>query len=190
MVFSPRASPWDEDQDEKDGPPARESRRLREEGMDSVSSKVKIAFVFENVVIDGPALTEPWQVYLRVVGDFRIEVGGVPLYEEKQFCLVEFAIQSQVWSRAAAGEPQDFTYTSMEAEQPGLVWFRLEQGGWQVGSVFQERDCSEFFSLGEVVRAVDDYYEKLRRRVNEGFHVDIADLFAWSGAQRGDVRLK
>lgn len=148
---------------------------------------MKIAFAFENVVIDGPALTEPWQVYLRVVGDFKIEAGGVALYKEEQFCLVEFAIQSQFWSRVTAREPQDFTYTSIEAEQPGLVWFRLEQGGWKVGSVFQERDCSELFSLGEIVGALDDYYEKLRRDVNAGFHIDIAGLFAWSGVQRGDI---
>lgn len=148
------------------------------------SNKMKIAFAFENVVIDGPALTEPWQVYLRVVGDFQIEVGGVALYKEEQFCLVEFAIQSQIWSRVLAREPQDFTYTSIEDERAGLVWFRLEQGGWKVGSVFQERDSCEVFSLGEIVGALDDYYENLRRRVNEGFHVDIADLFAWSGVQR------
>jgi len=158
--------------------------------MDSTSSKVKIAFVFENVLIDGPALTEPWQAYLRVVGDFKIEVRADAIYTEEQFCLVEFAIQSQIWSRAAALEPQDFTYTSMEAEEPGLVWFRLEQGGWKIGSVFQERDCSELFSLGEIVAALDDYYERIRRGVNERFHVDIAALFNWSGVRRDDVRLK
>jgi hypothetical protein len=158
--------------------------------MDSSSSKVKIAFLFENVFVDGPELTEPWQAYLRVVGDFKIEVRGAPIYTEEQFCLVEFAIQSQIWSRAAALEPQDFTYTSMEAEEPGLVWFRLEKGGWKIGSVFQECDCSELLRLGEIVGALDDYYKKLRRGVNERFHIDIAGLFDWSGVRRGDVSPK
>lgn len=156
--------------------------------MESTSGKVKIAFVFENVFIDEPTLTEPWQAYLRVVGDFKIQVRTATIYREEQFCLVEFAIQSQIWSRAAALEPQDFTYTSIEAEEPGLVRFRLEQGGWKIASIFQERDCSELFSLEEIVAALDDYYERLRRGVNERFHVDIAGLFNWSGLRRGDVR--
>ncbi|MGB6833660.1 MAG: hypothetical protein WCD34_02345 [Candidatus Acidiferrum sp.] len=158
--------------------------------MDSTSSKVKIAFIFENVFIDGPALTDPWQAYVRVVGDFKIEVRAAAIYTEEQFCLVEFAIQSQIWSRAAALEPQNFTYTSMEAEEPGLVWFRLEQGGWKIGSAFQERECSELFSLGEIVGALDGYYERLRRCAKEMLHFDIAGLFGWSGVGGGDVRPK
>jgi hypothetical protein len=156
--------------------------------MDSTSSKVKIVFVFENVSLDAAALTEPWQAYLRVVGDFKIEVRAASIYTEEQFRLVEFAIQSQIWSRAAALEAQDFTYTSMEAEEPGRVWFRMEQGGWKIGSAFQERDCSDLFGLGEIVAALDDYYERLRRDVNERFHVDIAGLFEWSGVRRRDAR--
>jgi hypothetical protein len=78
----------------------------------------------------------------------------------------------------------------MEAEEPGLVWFRLEKGGWKIGSVFQECDCSELLRLGEIVGALDDYYKKLRRGVNERFHIDIAGLFDWSGVRRGDVSPK
>jgi len=144
---------------------------------------MKIAFVFGNVAIDGDALTAPWQRYLRIIGDFRMEVGGVPLYKEEQFCLVEFAIQSQIWAREASEEGLDFTYTSMEAEEQGLVWIRLEQGGWKVGSVFQKHTCPGLFSLEEIVVALNEYYEKLRRCCNEEFNIDIVGLFAWAKTQ-------
>jgi hypothetical protein len=151
---------------------------------------MKLAFRFENVFTDGPLSAEPWQIYLRVVGDFKIAVWGVPIYAEEQFCLVEFAIQSQIWSRAAAQEPRDFVYTSLEAEESGLVWLRQEASGWRIGSVFQESACPESFSLAEIVIALDNYYHRLRRDVDDIYHVDIASLFAWSGVRQGEIHGK
>jgi hypothetical protein len=96
-----------------------------------------------------------------------MEVRADTIYAEEQFCLVEFAIQSQIWSRTGAVDPQNFTYTSMEAEGSGLVWFRMEQGGWKVGSIFQDGTCSDVLGFSEMVAALDDYYEELRRTVKK-----------------------
>jgi len=137
--------------------------------------------------MDAAALAEPWQTYLRIVGDFKIEVRAASIYTEEQFPLVEFAIQSQIWSREAVLQPRDFNYTSLESEEPSLVWFRMEQGTWKIGSAFQDRDCAELFGLEEIVAALDRYYKELRRHVDERFHVDIAGLFDWSGVPRHDV---
>jgi hypothetical protein len=152
--------------------------------MDGISRKAKITFSFGNLAKDAAALAKPWEAYLRLVGEFEMEVSGEALYSEVQFCLVEFAIESQLWSRIATLNPADFTYTSIESEQPGLIWFRSERDGWKVGSAFQRYPCSEVLGFGEIVAALDDYYERLRREVRERFNLDIARLFEWRATQR------
>ena len=139
----------------------------------------KIAFLFGNLSSDASALADPWEVYLRLVGDFEMRVSGETIYSERQFCLVEFAIESQIWSRAAVLNPEDFTYTSMEAEESGLVWFRREQDEWRVGSAFQRHPCIDLLTFGEIVTGLDDYYEQLRDTIRKRFQTDIAFLFEW-----------
>jgi hypothetical protein len=66
--------------------------------MDSLSSKTAILFSFGNLALDGPALTEPWQAYLRLVGDSKMEVRADTIYAEEQFCLVEFDLDARLKS--------------------------------------------------------------------------------------------
>ena len=151
--------------------------------MDGIPRKPEITFSFSDLSKDIPRLVEPWEIYLGVAGTFAIEVSGDIIYSEPHFCLAEFAISSQLWSRTSVLSPEDFTYTSMEAEETGLVWIRSESGGWRVGSVFQQHPSPQLFNFGEIVAALDDYYEQLRSAVKEKFDVDIAHLFEWRARQ-------
>lgn len=151
--------------------------------MDGIPCKPEIIFSFSDLSKDRPRLVEPWEIYLGVTGTFAIEVSGDIIYSEPHFCLAEFAISSQLWSRTSVLSPEDFTYTSMEAEEAGLVWIRSEPGGLRVGSVFERHPCQQLLSFGEVVAALDDYYEQLRSAVKEKFDIDIAHLFEWRAKQ-------
>ena len=132
---------------------------------------------------DCPTLTEPWQVYLRVVGDFKVLASGTTICSEQQFCVVEFAIESQAWSRKAKQEPSDFIYKSIEADENGLVWVRRKLDKWSVGSIFQIAESRETFELAEITGALDNYYGRLRKAVLETFETDIAALFEWGRTQ-------
>ena len=150
--------------------------------MDSLSNQGSLSFLYANLTNEGSALVEPWEVYLRIVADFQVLVGGRTLYSESLFPVVEFAIQSAAWSsRVVQGGP-DFVYTSMEADEEGLVWIKPAGERWQIGSVFQEKvDPLPPLELFEVQLAVDDFYAGLRRDVLALFQVDISGLFSWKG---------
>lgn len=151
--------------------------------MDGVPCKPEIRFSFTDLSTDKPRLVEPWEIYFGVTGTFGIEVSRDIIYSEPHFCLVEFAISSQLWSRAFVLGPEDFLYTSMEAEETGLVWIRSQPGGLRVGSVFEQHPCQQLFSFGEIVAALDDYYGQLRHAVKGKFDIDIALLFEWRAKQ-------
>jgi hypothetical protein len=142
-----------------------------------------ITFSFEDLAKDSRQLVSPWEIYLRVVASFGIIVSGTLVYSEQQFCVVESANESQIWSRAAAGDPVDFIHTSMESEGRELVWIRRESDGWRAGSAIQKVESAETFSFGEIVAALDDYCERLRKSVKDAFDTDIARLFEWRATQ-------
>lgn len=129
--------------------------------MDRISSKRTLAFDLGNVHVDGPEPRERWQVLLRIVGDFAVRVEGRDLYTEVDFTLMEFAAAAARWLRIAAGERPDLTFTSMEAEEEGLVWVRRADDGWRVGSVHQSFEAPPV-PLADVDAALSVYLERLR----------------------------
>jgi hypothetical protein len=54
---------------------------------------------FSNLYVDNTCLVEDHELLLRVVADFRISGAGKVLYEEPEFCVVEFGVQAIEWVR-------------------------------------------------------------------------------------------
>jgi hypothetical protein len=150
--------------------------------MDSVSKEV--AFAFADVKLDGGRLNEPWEVYLRIVGNFSVNVGKRVLYGEESFCLVEFAIKSQLWLARVNETQEDFVYTSQESEEPDLFWIRQSGAGWRIGSVYQEYEEPKTFPLEILVAALSSYFNRLRAFVAEAFGRDIVDVLGWAAANQ------
>ncbi len=150
--------------------------------MDRISGENKVVFAYSKLAHEPSRLVEPWEVYLRITADFQVQVSSRTVYSEQLFPIVEFAILSQVWRLKDSEAGRDFVYTSMEAEEEGLVWIRRQEGGWLIGSVFQERESYELVSLSEIQRSLDALYARLRSEVKARFEVDIEALFAWKGA--------
>lgn len=146
--------------------------------MDRIPSKEPVALSYFDLSCEAPDLTEPWELCLRIVSSFQITEGHRVLYVESMFPVVEFAIESQLWAKSLDDGKRDFVFTSMEAEEEGLVWIKSLGSSWQVGSVFGDRPSSPL-RLQEVLAALNDFYTHLQSDVAKRFQKDIASLLAW-----------
>jgi hypothetical protein len=154
--------------------------------MDSLSKEV--VFAFADVNLDGGCLNEPWQVYLRIVGSFSVHVGKQLLYLEESFCVVEFAIKSQLWLARVNETQEDFVYTSQESEERDLFWIRQSGAGWRIGSVYQEYEEPSTFPLDLLAAALRSYFNRLQAFVAEAYGRDIVDVLSWASANQVVVR--
>lgn len=130
--------------------------------MDGVPCQIEIGFHFDSLKLD-PSFNpfdEDWQIELGIVGDFFIRVDGKTLYQESGFCLVEFAVSVSKWLSLGDGV-QDFTYTSIESDEAGLVWIKQYGDKWKLGSVHQEYNELCLFKLDQIRLAVQTYIKNL-----------------------------
>lgn len=150
--------------------------------MDGISKEVR--FSFGDVSLEGGHLNEPWEVYLRIVGRFSVSVGERILYAEESFCVVEFAVKSQLWLKRVNETQEDFVYTSQESEEAGLFWIRKAGQVWRLGSAYQEYEELATFSLSSLAVALSAYFEDLQAFVTEAFDADITRLLGWAEANQ------
>jgi hypothetical protein len=117
---------------------------------------------FSNVHYDGKIPTK-WDVLLRIVGDFALWVGGRVIYQEVEFCLVEFALALGSWLTVATDLGPDFVYTSLESETEGLVRFtRLKPGTWRVSAAHQDQESTDLLTTAELKSAALTYIRDVR----------------------------
>jgi hypothetical protein len=118
--------------------------------------------VFSNLHFDGEIRSRS-DVLLRVVGDFAVLIGERRLYQEVEFCLVEFAITLARWLAAATDDGPDFVYTSMESEIEGLVRFtRVAHGAWRISAAHEQYDEVRQLTTEQVKAAARTYIHGLR----------------------------
>jgi hypothetical protein len=143
-----------------------------------------IEFSFENLRLDGNALDTDWDVVLRVVADFSIVIPSayIPLYREEEFCVVEFAMQITQWLASVRDRPVDFSYNSMESDEPGLVSIHKHEHGWNVTASHQDYVEDRLFSIEEIETAVGTFVGCLKKEVSDRFQCDISRLVSGSGA--------
>lgn len=139
-----------------------------------------IEFRFERLRLDGEALDTDWDVLLRLVADFAIVVppAPIPLYQEKEFCVVEFAVQITQWLAKVRKYPIDFSYNSMESDETGVVCIRKQLHGWRVTALSQDYSEDRLFSLEEIESAVAAFIARLKKEVRETFRYDISHLLS------------
>jgi len=141
----------------------------------------RMEFRWRDLSQEVPTVRDPSDLYLHVVATFSVIVNHQVIYEMELFPVVEFAINSQRWSSEVGLTQEDFSYTSLEAEEEGLVWFKKQSDGWRVGSILQQCECTLALGLKEIQRSVDEYYVGLRGAIKQQFGLDIEDLFDWRG---------
>jgi hypothetical protein len=130
-----------------------------------------ITFTTNNLHKDVPRVRDKFDRLLRIVGDFSIRVDSRILYVESEFPFVEFATQLTKW--LAAGGQQDFSYDSVESDDPGLVWFRRSGEQWKVGSIHQTYEENGTFSFDEIRQAGQQFIDTLINRVSAELKINI-----------------
>jgi hypothetical protein len=138
-----------------------------------VQSRPVLSFSIEDIHSDIPRIKNRLDRLLRIVGEFRIFVGPRILYQESEFPFVEFATQLFPWLSNDASEHRDFAYESVESEKTGLVWFRHQANGWNIGSAHQAYEEGTFFTSGEVFAASERYLRTLKARVRAELNTSI-----------------
>lgn len=134
-----------------------------------------IKFSFENLHADSPKLTKPHEFLLRIVADFSMWSDNRLLYEEPEFCVVEFAQQLDDWLKEP--DAPDFEYDAIDAEEPGLVWFRFEKDGWRVGSLFQEQPEMREHSRESLKSAAMEFMAQLDSALEANFGTRLQKIF-------------
>jgi len=125
-------------------------------------------------------LSARWQLYLRIAAQIAVEIDSNAVYREELFPVVEFAMQADRWAGNVGEDGPDFTYQSIESDEPALLWFRRGSDGWKIGSSdgpSPVESCS--VPLFAITGAVRDYYDRLRADVLSAFRRDINTLRGW-----------
>jgi len=149
--------------------------------MDSISGKrtETIAFEFSELSTDRPTLVEPWEVYLGIVGTFKVVSADKIIFSEQMFTVLELAVEMRLWQEYDKRLNVDFIYRSMETDEIGLVWVKRQaDDGWVVGST-QNPVRSGVLTDVELDRAILSFYSGLRRAVRREFDINIDETLAW-----------
>ena len=86
------------------------------------------------------------------------------------------ALAMRGWLDRGLPKGEEFSYDSVEADEPGLIWSRPEGGGWRVGALYQEYPEVTVWSRDEVTQVFRDFVERVERwlRANLGVGLEAA----------------
>ncbi len=115
---------------------------------------------------------------LHVLADFSILFDSEVLYCEQQFCVLEFALALSKWLNLVHQTGEHFIYVSMESEEIGLVWIKTNDAGWRVGSVHQEYEETNVFSLGEIKDAAEKFLDQLEAEMSAKFGIALREFIS------------
>ncbi len=117
---------------------------------------------FHNVASSNGIAEEMWQALLWIEADFVVEVPEGVLLSEPHWCIVELATSVAAWLRDASENGPEFSYTSMDDEQEGLLWFRHASNGmWLVGSAWQYFESVTPVPFSELQEALRQYVRRV-----------------------------
>lgn len=73
----------------------------------------------------------------------------------------------------------DFEFISMEADEPGLLWFRRQPSGrWRAGSIHQDDIAVSELDWRDVVAGCERFVEAVDRWVRYNLGIDVDDVLA------------
>jgi len=140
-------------------------------------SQKSLTFRFDSLERGG-AFDEHWEILLHVVADFSILIDSKVLYCEQQFCVVEFALEISRWMNQVHQTGEDFIYVSIESEEIGLVWIKSNGSGWRIGSVHQEYEEANIFSLREIKGAAEKFIDQLEAEMSAKFGIGLSEFIS------------
>lgn len=105
----------------------------------------------------------PYDVILGVGADISFtSAGSRTLFNETLFPIVELALAASVWLATGFESEEDFSFDSVEFDEPGIIWIRyIGQRLWRIGSVYQNFEDSSRYSSPEVRLCLDEFVKKV-----------------------------
>ncbi len=131
---------------------------------------------FEDTRIEAGGARGKYDIILGVIATFEIRVRGRLLYREEMFPLVELCLALKQWLAVGLLSGQPFEFVSLESDEPGLVWIRLEQEGWRIGSIHQEYPETNIWSSDEIKAAVLEFTSRVEEWLDREAGVSLDSL--------------
>jgi hypothetical protein len=135
-----------------------------------------VRLTLEAPEVEPSSAPPPYDLLLGVVGTVRLLADdGHLVYEEVLVPVVELALALRDWLADGVDHGADFSYDSVECDEPGQLWCRRTADGWRVGSVDEAEPDTTIHPTYDVVqeferfvRAVETWLEQTAgRRLEE-----------------------
>ena len=130
---------------------------------------------FGNVAVSGTYPSVAYQLLLGVEADLCVRVGSAVVLDEPHFPIVELRQWLAQW--LSAGAVDDFTYTSIEADEDGLLSFQqTEQGDWLVGAAWSALASPAKISRACLLSACQYFVGQVDAWVASNLHLSVSDV--------------
>jgi len=128
------------------------------------------------LAFDNPRMTgsypDKYQFLLGVGAYFQLIVNGTTVMDEPDFTIVELRQWLKQW--LDAGAQTDFVYTSIEAEEEGLVVFRkVGEDIGEVDSAWSQSGVPQKAPWTDIIDACHDYISSVDCWFCSECHVDL-----------------
>ena len=136
---------------------------------------MSVSFSFGHVAVTGVYPSAAHQLLLGVEADFRVTVGLLEVMHEPHFPIVELRQWLRLW--LSAGASDDFVYTSIEAEDEGLLTFQRAGGSrWIVDSAWSTLIRPPVVDLSCLVLACERFVDDVDYWVASELGVDVSQV--------------
>jgi hypothetical protein len=111
---------------------------------------------------------------LGVEATLALTVGGRLIYTEPMFPIVELRQALSAWMPHTG---ENFEFTSMESDEPGLIWIRRQPSGlWRAGSIHQDDIATQELDTAEVVHGCADFVGRVDGWVRNELGVEVKNV--------------
>lgn len=125
------------------------------------------------------SLENPHLILARVIADLRLTCDGNEILDEPDFPVIDLVLQLSEWLERGSATKVPFSYTSIAAEDPGVIWFQpVDSAGWRLGSTLVDRDCPSAKPL-ESIRAASMAFIDSVSRSAASLGIDVPALMDW-----------
>jgi hypothetical protein len=134
-----------------------------------------VSLTFRHVSQTGSFCDAAYQLLLGVEARFTLRVGSSVVVQEPCFPIVELRQWLSRWLSGGAGG--DFVYTSIEAEEPGLITFRKASAVYgAVGSAWSSLPAEPLAPWGHIVDACQLYVRNVDNWVWKELGLRVDDV--------------
>jgi hypothetical protein len=120
------------------------------------------------------AVCERWQKLLNIEAEFEISASGRTVLHDELFNVVEFASSVSAWLAHAT---DDFSFSTMEAEDRDIVFFRRKNAHWLIGSAWGVAEGVDVDG-NELRNALLRFLTRLSEECATTLAIDIKDVIA------------